>query len=135
MIQRQLTSEALNSAQMLEVCVLRHGRGEAHIPKGKALSSVYPWEDQMHPEVAQAQMPLLPSLLAFLPPIWDGLASWVQIPPACPTTLISDPAHFQGVPLYSCPSPLHALISLQRLREVSDSFKVTTQQINGRAKI
>lgn len=54
MIQRQLTSEALNSAQMLEVWVWRPGRGGGRIPKGKALSSFYPERDKLNPKVAQA---------------------------------------------------------------------------------
>lgn len=35
-IQRQLMSEALNSAQMLEVCVLRHGGGGRPHSKGES---------------------------------------------------------------------------------------------------
>lgn len=60
MIQRQLTSEALNSAQMLEVCVLWHGGGGGAHSKGETLlSAFYSHEErrkEMHPEVAQAQM-------------------------------------------------------------------------------
>lgn len=140
-IQRQLTSEALNSAQMLEVCVLRHGvgvggtfqRGKLFLPptQGRTRCTLMLPKHRCHSLLSSPP----PSLLGFLPQTQNGLASQVQIPPACPAPQISDPAHFQGVPLCSCPSSLHALISPQKLREVSDSSKVPTQQINGRAQI
>lgn len=50
MIQRQLTSEALNSAQMLEVCVLWHGGGGGAHSKGETLlSAFYPREERDAP--------------------------------------------------------------------------------------
>lgn len=54
-IQRQLTSEALNSAQMLEVCVLRLGGGDEEHSKGESSFFLLPrggTRNEMHPEVA-----------------------------------------------------------------------------------
>lgn len=47
--QRQLTSDALNSAQMLEVCVLRHAGGGGAHSKGESSSCLLPTEGSNEP--------------------------------------------------------------------------------------
>ena len=48
-IQRQLMSDALNSAQMLKVCVLRHGGGGGAHSKGESSSCLLPVEGSRVP--------------------------------------------------------------------------------------
>lgn len=115
MIQRQLTSEALNSAQMLEVCVLWHGGGGGHIPKEKLCFLPFTHgRNKMHPEVAQAQMstsllscppflhPQLPDLDLERPDLLSQTSSHLPLhpdlrpssPPTRPTVLLpKSPPH------------------------------------------